>query len=95
MYLRILKKDMKRKKTMNVILLLFVVLATMFSASSINNIIAVTGGIDSYLDKAGIGDYVIIASKDNGENNAITDTIRALPNGAEKSSLCTRQKSCT
>ena len=83
MYLRILKKDMKRKKTMNVILLLFVVLATMFSASSINNIIAVTGGIDSYLDKAGIGDYVIIASKDNGENNAITDILDNDPSITE------------
>ena len=36
MYLRILKKDLKRKKTMNVILLIFVILAATFIASSAN-----------------------------------------------------------
>ncbi len=80
MYLRILKKDLKRKKTMNVILLLFVILATMFSASSINNIIAVTGGIDSYFNKAGIGDYVIITSRDNCGENEITEILNKDPN---------------
>lgn len=34
MYLRILKKDLKRKKTMNCILLLFVILSAMFSAKN-------------------------------------------------------------
>ena len=48
MFFRILKKDLKRKKTMNVILLLFVVLAAMFVASSVNNIITVTNGLDYY-----------------------------------------------
>ena len=42
MYLRILKKDLKRKKAMNVILLVFIILATMFVSSSVNNIISVT-----------------------------------------------------
>ena len=44
MFFRILKKDLKRKKVMNAILLSFVM-----------------NGTDSYLDKAGIGDYVIIS----------------------------------
>lgn len=39
MFWRVLKKDLKRKKTMNVILLLFVMLCSMFAAASINNII--------------------------------------------------------
>ena len=39
MFWRILKKDLKRKKTMNIILLLFVVLCSMFAAASVNNII--------------------------------------------------------
>ena len=42
MYLNILKKDLKRKKAMNIILLLFIILATMFVSSSVNNIINVT-----------------------------------------------------
>ena len=42
MYLSILKKDLKRKRAMNMILLLFIVLATMFVSSSVNNIVNVT-----------------------------------------------------
>ena len=42
MFWSILKKDLKRKKTMNVVLLLFVVLCSMFASASVNNIIAVT-----------------------------------------------------
>ena len=39
MYLNILKKDLKRKKTMNMILLVFIILATMFVASGLNNVL--------------------------------------------------------
>ena len=46
MFLNILKKDLKRKKAMNIIVLLFVVLATMFVASSVNNIVNVTTALD-------------------------------------------------
>ena len=56
----ILKKDLKRKKTMNIIILMFVMLATMFVASSMNNIITVMNGTGYYFEKAGIGDYVIL-----------------------------------
>lgn len=59
MYLRILKKDLKRKKTMNIILLVFIILASMFVASSINNIITVTTAFDSYYEKAGGSDYFV------------------------------------
>ncbi len=38
MFLRILKKDIKRKKNMNIILLIFVILAVTFMASSANNL---------------------------------------------------------
>ena len=65
MLFRILKKDLKRKKTMNVILFLFIVLATMFVASGINNVVTVVNGTDYYLDKAGVGDFVIITMGDN------------------------------
>ena len=65
MLFRILKKDLKRKKTMNIILFLFVVLATMFVASGINNVVTVMNGTDYYLDKAGMGDFVIITMGDN------------------------------
>ena len=60
MIFHILKNDLKRKKTMNIILFLFIVLATMFVASGINNVITVMNGTDYYLDKAGVGDFMII-----------------------------------
>ena len=75
MFWRILKKDLRRKKTMNVILLLFVVLSAMFAAASINNIIAVNGGIDQYFELAEVPDAVVqIQEKCDAE-----DRIRALP----------------
>ncbi|MDE7234191.1 MAG: ABC transporter permease, partial [Ruminiclostridium sp.] len=57
MYLRILKKDLKRKKTMNVILLIFVILAATFIASSANNLITVSTALDNFFEKANIPDY--------------------------------------
>lgn len=67
MIFRILKNDLKRKKTMNIILFLFIVLATMFVASGINNVITVMNGTDYYLDKAGVGDFIIIIT--SGDNS--------------------------
>lgn len=60
MYLNILKKDLKRKRTMNIILLIFITLAVMFVSSSANNISAVTSSLDNYFDKAGVADYIVI-----------------------------------
>lgn len=45
---------MKRKKTMNIILLIFVVLAVAFMASSANNLITVSTALDNYFGKAGV-----------------------------------------
>lgn len=53
MYLNILKKDLKRKKAMSVILLVFIILATMFVSSSVNNILSVTTALDNYFEIRG------------------------------------------
>lgn len=67
MYFNILKKDLKRKKTMNLIILIFVILSSMFFSSSVNNIVSVMGGVDRFLDMAGMKDYfVMIAEPDDG-----------------------------
>lgn len=66
MYLSILKKDLKRKKTMNLILLLFSILATMFGSSGLSNVVTVMNGTEYFLDKAGIGDYVVITQNGDG-----------------------------
>ena len=57
MFWRILKKDLKRKKAMNVILLVFVILASMFMSSGVSNIITVTTALDSYFEMADVPDY--------------------------------------
>lgn len=65
MLFRILRNDLKRKKTMNAILFLFIILAVMFVASGINNVVTVVNGTDYYLDKAGVGDFIAITMGDN------------------------------
>ena len=75
MLFRILKRDLKRKKTMNVILFLFIVLAAMFVASGINNVVTVMNGTEYFFDKAGMGDYVII-TKGEGAVGALDDMLQ-------------------
>lgn len=75
MFLRILKKDLKRKRTMNVILLLFIILASMFLASSVDNLIAVNGAIDHFLEISKVPDCFVIALSD-GRTDAIADFLK-------------------
>jgi len=65
MYLNILKKDLKRKRAMNIILLLFIILATMFVSSGVNNIINVTTALDNYFEMADAPDYVAAVMNKN------------------------------
>ena len=69
MYLNILKRDLKRKKTMNIILLIFIILATMFVASSVNNILSVTSALDNYLNLANAPDYLAATMNKTFSNN--------------------------
>ena len=59
MYRNILKKDLKNKKVMNIILLVFIILATMFVASSVNNIVMVTSALDNFMEMANVPDMLI------------------------------------
>ena len=77
MYLNILKKDLKRKKTTNVILLLFVILSAIFLASSVNNIIAVTSGLDFFFEQADMADYYALSLDNDGKK--MTETLDFLP----------------
>ncbi len=65
MYQNILKKDLKRKRAMNIILLLFMILATMFVLSSVSNIINVTTALDSYFEMANAPDYFAVTMNKN------------------------------
>ena len=66
MYLQILKKDLKRKKAMNLILLIFIILASMFVSSGVNNIISVTTALDDYLEMADAPDYMAMIMNKSG-----------------------------
>jgi len=57
MFLRILKKDIKRKRTMNVILLIFVILAATFISASANNLITVSKAMDNFIEKSNAPNY--------------------------------------
>ncbi|MBO4426823.1 MAG: FtsX-like permease family protein [Clostridiales bacterium] len=74
MFWNILKKDLKRKKTMNIILFIFVVLSACFVAAGLSNVVSVMSGTDYYFDLAGMGDYVVATV---GESNvgAVTDKL--------------------
>ena len=65
MFFDILKRDMRRKKTMNLIILMFIIFAVTFISSSVNNLVAVSSSLDSFFDKAGVSDYVTF---EKGEN---------------------------
>ena len=67
MFFRILKNDLRRKKVMNIVLLLFVIMSAMFASSSVNNMVAVYGGIDYFCEKAGMSDYVVLTLRTGGE----------------------------
>lgn len=60
MNLKILRKDLKRKKSMNLILLIFIFLATTFIAGSLNNLVVVMNGTDYYMKESGISDFIFI-----------------------------------
>ena len=70
MFWRILKKDFGRKRTMNIILLLFIILSSMFLSSSVNNMLVVSHAVDEFLEIAVTPDEVIIAA---GEPDGIGD----------------------
>lgn len=65
MLLHILKKDLKRKKTMNLILLIFIIMASTFLASSVNNLVTITGAVDQFLEMAKTPDRLIVMTSED------------------------------
>ena len=75
MFFRILKKDLKRKKTMNFILLVFIILAAMFLASSVNNLIAINGAVDHFMEISKVPDFFVVSLSD-GKNDAVDEYLK-------------------
>ncbi len=82
MFFRILKKDLKRKKTMNIILLLFIILAAMFLSSSVDNLVAVNGAIDHFISISKTPDFFAVALTD-GITDEIADFLKGNENVEE------------
>lgn len=68
MLLHILKKDLQRKRVMNCIVLLFIILAATFLASSTNNLITITSATDYFLEISKTPDYLMVVANDDGES---------------------------
>ena len=73
MWFEIMKKNLKKQKTVNLILLFFVILSTLFLASSINNIHLILNGVENYMDLAAVSDMGIIFLED--ERDRILDWV--------------------
>ncbi|MDE6434404.1 MAG: ABC transporter permease [Lachnospiraceae bacterium] len=69
MNFKILKKDLRRKKSMNVILLVFIFLATTFIAASLNNLVIIMNGMDYFFEKAKLSDFIMCTLGGEDENN--------------------------
>ena len=80
MFFQILKKDLKRNKTMNVILFLFIVLATVFVSSGLSNLVSVLNGLDYYIGQAvGEKDDYFLVVESGGENmTEVLDSIESV-----------------
>lgn len=78
MYWNILKKDLKRKVTMNVILFLFIVIAVMFVSSSVNNIITVSSVLEDFFDKAKVSDYLVATTNVEGKQS-LEEVLKEVP----------------
>ena len=60
MFLKILKKDLKRKKAMNIILFAFIIIASMLIASSVNMLYTTTTALDQFKKVSNTSDNVIM-----------------------------------
>lgn len=79
MYRNILKKDLKRKKTMNFILLIFITMASMFVSSSASNMISILNGTDTYFKRAELADYFILTAYEEENEAKVLDFLNASP----------------
>lgn len=74
MFFTILKKDLRRGRTMNTIILLFIIISVMFISGSVNSMISSTSSLDKYFDKAGIPD-VMCATYNRTETTTVEQVL--------------------
>lgn len=77
MFLHIFARDIKRRKVMNTILLVFVIIAAMFTASAISNFFSILSGVDYFADISETGDYIVLIGDEEE-----TDRLRGYLNNS-------------
>lgn len=80
MFFHILKKDLKRKKIMNIILFIFIILSSMFISSSVGNFVTVTKALDHFFNDAGLTDYYAGCLSNGTEYANIEPALKELKN---------------
>ena len=62
MLFKILKRDLTRRKGVNIILFIFITLASVFLSSSVNNILAVSSGLDYFMKYSNVPDLTVVTN---------------------------------
>lgn len=80
MFFRILFNDLKKKKTMNAILFVFVILVSTFMAAGVNNLYTTMSALNYYEDYSNIGDAFAFLNNvdDEAEMDAYVDGISSI-----------------
>ncbi|MEK5493309.1 ABC transporter permease [Paenibacillus sp. FSL R7-0297] len=76
MFLKILKKDLRRKKVMNTVLLVLIILASTLVASSSSLMYSTSSALDSFIDKSRVADLNIALADHPEYNKVIQEWIR-------------------
>jgi len=75
MIFRILSRDLKRKKSVNLILFVFIIIASMLMAGSANVLYTTSAAIDRMIREANVADMTIIAFEKEGVTDKIEDWV--------------------
>jgi putative ABC transport system permease protein len=72
MFFKILKKDLARKKSMNIIIFIFIALCTLFMASSLSNMAITSTAIEYFAQTTKTSDYIFVSTQDSKINDWLT-----------------------
>ncbi|MBQ6230545.1 MAG: ABC transporter permease [Eubacterium sp.] len=86
MLFKVLKKDLRKKKSINIIIVIFVFMATLFISASVNQLLVTINGLDNFFKVAEVTDYNIftIGSMDGKLTDADKHIIEVLDAEKEK-----------
>jgi len=74
-FFHILKRDLKRKKAMNIILFVFLILVSMLMSSSVNMLYTTSTAIDHFKKESNTADNIMITYNDENNNKSMEEWI--------------------